>query len=384
MLRRRMFIGLAILAGLLSVCELTARIMFPSVSLWKAEAIWEPHDGMGRASARNIDTIVNIGLGDIRVIKDADGCRVSEHPPENPEIQLLAVGDSLLEAYQVDAKDTFSEKIQAALSSNLQLRVRVANTGVSSWGPDQYLFKTKQELASKPYDAVIVFITISQDYIRTPTEHIQAHVKPAPPAFHKAPITWTAFHLGRHSMFFRWLARLKIGRQMRANPQSNHLLLPVLKSRAEDPMWEATMNRLAEIQQVADTHNTPLLYVLIPPHYLFDEQDRVNMVRGKGLVSNYFGRSYRERVAGGLGIDFNDIDLNLASEHYLALREFGCEVFDTTPALREAHLGTPERLYDQLSNHLTLYGHTVAAESVAPELERILNRRTPTADDPQD
>ena len=71
---------------------------------------------------------------------------------------MLALGDSFLEALQVEYEDTMTAYIERGLFAQLGAEVQVVNTGVSGWDPNQYLMQAREELANDTYDLVVVFL----------------------------------------------------------------------------------------------------------------------------------------------------------------------------------------------------------------------------------
>jgi hypothetical protein len=52
--------------------------------------------------------------------------------------ELVALGDSYLEAMQVEYEDTMTALLEKRLSSRLGRSMRILNTGVGGWDPNQY------------------------------------------------------------------------------------------------------------------------------------------------------------------------------------------------------------------------------------------------------
>ena len=76
---------------------------------------------------------------------------------------MLIIGDSFLEAFQVEYEQSIPGLIEKRLSHQLGTQIGVRNTAVSAWGPNHYRLQVEQWLEQETVDAVLVFVYLGND-----------------------------------------------------------------------------------------------------------------------------------------------------------------------------------------------------------------------------
>ena len=330
--------------------------------------IWMAEDGLGWRQASHLDTRVNTGEGEVRLITDGRGYRVGGRLAGSPASRVLALGDSFIAALQVEYEDTVTAQLERSASSALSRRVEVVNTAVGGYGPSHYLLLARSELARQFYDLVLVFLFAGNDVE-------ERKVASFPPrSSRRRPLRWpTAFSRAglvdswaypvndlleaRSHLFVLFKNRLwsvLMGAGLSARRFPEVLLLPA----AESSRWEITASICEEIAEEAAANGAASYFVLIPGAYQVEEE----LARG---------------YARALRIDWSSVSLDQPSQLLVpALERRGLTVLDALPELRRRAASDPEPLYGSVDTHLSPAGHAALAELVLPEvIGRLSGRR---------
>ena len=99
--------------------EVVTRLFFPQNLVYYNNDIWRPDDLYGYRHYENAKTKVNTsGAGLVNFVSDENGFRINVDNnlnDENYQYEILALGDSFLEALQVENKNTFIEQVKDKL-----------------------------------------------------------------------------------------------------------------------------------------------------------------------------------------------------------------------------------------------------------------------------
>lgn len=363
-----LLLAAASLSLTLLALELGVRLLAPQQLIVLRPDLWQPTDGVGWRHRANADTVINTGDGPARIVTDGRGHRIAPGPlPSDPTLRVLALGDSFLEAIQVDYADTFAARLEQSLAAARGETVRVVNTGVGGWDPEQYLLEARAELERRDYDAVLVFAFLPNDLVLRRRGHL-----PPRQAAERRRLRWpraaskrelvdaVAYPvndvLERHSQLFMLLRNRAKFLLMRAG-LSAHYFPAVLRTGgnlAALETWRTTAEIVAEIRDLAAARGVPMLAVLLPGVYQVDAEA---------------GRRYAQAV----GLEPTDYDLDLPSRLFgQALGAEHVPFLDTLPALRSALAAGRGPLFGQVDTHLAPAGHQVVAETVMPHLSGML------------
>lgn len=364
--------GLSVGATLIAL-EVGVRLLAPQQLIDLRPDIWQAADGFGWRHRPQVDTVINTGERPARIITDARGHRIGpEPPPTDPALRVLALGDSFLEALQVDHTDTITARLERGLAGARGETVRVVNTGVGSWGPEHYRLEAKEELARAVYDAVLVFTYLPNDLVVHRVDHF-----PARPATEPRRLRWPRsaakdelvdamaypyndFWERRSHLYMLIRNRAKF-LLMRAGLSAHYFpaILSTTGAYATVEAWQTTAEIFREIHDLAAAQQVPILTILLPGVYQVDAEA---------------GRRY----AHAIGLAATDYDLDQPQRLLArALEDAGVPYLDTLPALRAAlpsgHGAGHGPLYGHVDTHLAPVGHHVVAEAVLPQLLTLLD-----------
>lgn len=336
----------------------------------RSEATGPPTATSQRETSENMSGTDASGTSASTVGTNMSGTR------RDPRHRVLALGDSFIEAIQVEAEDTVTERLASSLAATLGDSVEVVNTGVGGWGPNQYRLQARAELGRQRYDAVVVFLFLGNDIVSWTTDHV-APRQPAQKRRLRIPrrldkgelIDAFAYPVNntleaRSHLFTLVKARLKF-LLMRLG-LSQHALPTSLRTAFRDgDHWRITAGIVADIQALADAHGLPTLAVLLPGVYQVE-------------------RGIAERYADALDLPPSAIDIDQpATLLGTALREEGIDVLDATVALRAASSTGEAALYGRVDTHLSPEGHRVVADAVTTRLAaRLLEADPAPRDEP--
>lgn len=352
------------LAGLLG--EIGVRIAAPQQLIMIRPDFWAPLDTVGWGHLPNVNITMNSGERTVSVYTDAEGFRVgaAEIAPEGQRVLIL--GDSFMEAIQVDYEESAAGLLQSILPTLTGAPVVVRNAGVGGWDPDQYLLRARSLLAKSHFDLVITALYIGNDILSTP----RAYLPPREPADRKRfslpgyggtsftdavlrPLNDLLEERSHLYLFFR--TRLQTVRMMMG-------LAPVdfppyfLKSVDNNDRFAVTADLATQIEAVASSDGADALFVFVPAPYQVDTDDLMRYVTGFGL-------------------DLSDIDLELPNRRLgEALEARGLHVVDLLTAFRAAH-ESGQRLYGAVDQHFSPEGHQLFVDLVAPVAAEMLDAR---------
>jgi len=329
--------ALGLLASLLCavlVAELLLRMFLPQPLVWNTSAIWEPADGPGWRRRPNLNVTVNTGERRVRVISDARGHRIGAAAVAHADLEILAIGDSFVEALQVEAEQTMTALLAESLSRSMGRSVRVVNGAVGGWDANQYLIAAKRELDGAKYDLLLVFVFLENDLVARRVDRVPAAMVTPP-----SVSTW----LMAHSHLYVFGANVIALRRMKAGAR-RHFLTSILRAESSSRDWQVTGDVLADIAAEAGRRRTQVAYILIPPHHYLDDD----------ALATY---------AGALGVDRAQLDVGQPARLLTAeLVRRGLTVFDATPALARAYHAGRTDLYGRVDRHFSPAGHQVMAD----------------------
>ncbi len=267
--------------GIVVVLELTTRIFIPQQLVTYNNFYTSAADGLGRKPAPNVDMVVNTGERPIRLVTDERGYRVSPTPtptPTDTPYRVLFIGDSYVQAIQVEYTQTMTALYQERLETQLDRPVVVDNMGSASFNINHYAIALDNVLSNtdQQYDEVFIFVNPSNDLIG---ERITSY--PPSTVFREQTdfrmpdtLTYSAIVkswikpaneiLERQSQLFILLKNQ--GEQFLAQIGLTARYFPWALERAniDRPEWNISANRLLDAQRTADEHDVELSIVVVP------------------------------------------------------------------------------------------------------------------------
>jgi hypothetical protein len=122
--------------------------------------------------------------------------------------------------------------------------------------------------------------------------------------------------------------------------------------------WDDTALTLLEIAQVAEAHETPILFIFVPAYFQVDARALNQHIRAFGLDPASIRIDQPNDLLGG------------------RLRAMGLRVLDPLPALRAAQ-DEGLRPYGSVDTHFSATGHAVTWDFVRDTIVKVLQERRP-------
>jgi hypothetical protein len=300
---------------------------------------------------------VNTGEREVRLLTDATRHRIGATSSGPGQIRILAVGDSMVEAIQVEAEQTMTALLARSLSTRVGRTVEVVNAGVGGWDPNQYLTATRQELEASSYELVLIFVYLENDVVsRRVASYPAATNLTAPPlrpfedgAARTLDVLGLRLQalLRAHSHVFVLSQNLLELRRSRSGTRP-HLLSNALRANVASSSWQTTADILEDIAVAGSRVHVPVLFVLLPPAHFIDPRILATL-------------------ESALNIPPAEVDVHQPAERLTAeLTRRGLEALDPAPALKRAFDEGEHDLYGHIDTHLAPAGHQVMARFLEP------------------
>lgn len=355
----------------LFVGEIAIRIFFPQKLITNYSNIWRPDNIYGWRHQENIDTYINSGERTVRFITDSEGYRINAIKKEKirnysdtpKKRSLLFLGDSFLEAIQVESIDTMPQVIRKKLvSHHNDVEITVTNTGVGGWNPNHYYLEA-QRLASRKYDAAIIFLFAANDIVDKKVQRYSAkkiHVHPfkVPKQISFKGIVSSLLYpinetLEVYSHLYIFIKKRMKWLRMRMG-LSPSTIRDVFKTKMQlSTNWKTTFEICKSINEVFSRQGTKCLFVLLPANYQVDPD-----------VFNSYIKATR--------IDKASVDLEQPNKEIGKLFNSSSLVFvDSLPYMR-SKLNTGQQMYGTIDSHFSPEGHKVVAEYIAPIINHMI------------
>jgi hypothetical protein len=337
--------------------EGVVRVFAPQALVLLRPDIWIPVPMSGWRHRPNASTHVNSGQREVSWQTDEQGFRVGSFQTPASDKVLLALGDSFLEAMQVEHEQTMTSLLGQTLSARAGLPVIILNSGVGGWDPNQYRIELQRFLSAGSADGVLVFVYLGNDIVNVRNE---SYAPKLPVERHRLRLPrnldWSEFVDSvaypinnflevRSHLFILMRNRLRYA-LMRAGLTAYFFPDAVLVRHASSTQWDVTADILQEIAVLGGQHGLRTLFVLIPSE---EEADPM--------------KARRAAVAFGLPDEAYDLDqprrLLMAQ-----MRQRQLTVIDTTTELRMAVKSGLSDVYGSVDNHLGIEGHRVVARAL--------------------
>lgn len=342
--------------------EIAIRIIAPQQLILIRPDVWCPHPSLGWKLCPNVDTTLNSGEGTIHIQTDSEGHRIDKkHLPEYPDLKVLAIGDSFVEAIQVNDSETTPERIAQILEQNRKQSVSVTNAGTGQWNPNHYLIAARKELESTNYNIGLVFIYLGNDVV----SEVKEHFEPREPTHHRQVVMnqtkpWQEslnHFLYPINDFLRTRSHLYILFKkafstilMRFGLSGNTISPVFLKNYTHSNDWEITASIFKKIGQEFEQQKVPVIFVLIPTSYQVDTAEFSKFTKA-------------------FNIPVEETDLEQPNKILKELlKSEGLIVLDPLIYFRNLH-ENGIKLYGSIDNHLNASGYFALAKFVVPAIE---------------
>ena len=340
-----------------------------------------PHQVFGRYHVPGFDGWLKTPEFTTRVTINAAGLRGPERPYAKPPgtRRVLVLGDSFVEAAQVQEPESVVGRLQAALDGPGG-RVEVLNGGVGGWGAHQaYVFLREEAVRYEP-DLVIVQLYLGNDVYDT-SWHLQGRPKqPREPYFVFEPdgslrqleflprrsgtddpfadglrrhtLLWNVYETG---VLFKLYPQTEDADEVRRN-RFNFFKMIVHSTKEDedrrDEAWRVLLTLYRRMAELGAERGFKTALVVAPALYQVDDDDWAEMLRKN--------REKPERWSQD------------APNRFLAAHagEVGMPMLDLLPAFRaQAAEGGPP-LYFAEDRHWTAAGHALATREIEAFLRR--------------
>jgi hypothetical protein len=347
--------------------ELLVRAVAPQQLILTHPEIWQPVDTLGWAHRPDVNTTINRGEGTVRVITDRDGYRVGRGARVEARRRILLLGDSYMEALQVEYEQSFAGLLEARLAERIGEPVAIRNPGVSGWDPSQYLTEARRDIGREPFDLVLVSVFLGNDVVpkrieSPPLVPAEVHAFRMPRRLTYGELIDAVLYpvndfLAAHSHLYVFLKQRTAVLRMRAGLTTEYFPEDLLRSKAGAPDWSVTAQILRDIRDLGAARNIPTLFFLIPAPYQTD--------------TAAFRRALR-----GFKVDPAAVDLDQPNRLLTeAMHALGLDVLDVLADFRRAE-ASGSRLYGSVDLHLSPEGHDLLERLVEPEVVARLSRPT--------
>jgi len=340
--------------------ELLVRFVAPQQLIVKRPDIWQPADTLGWTRRPNVNTTISTGERAVRVITDRDGFRIGAAGRLESKRRILLLGDSFMEALQVEYEQSLAGLLEARLASRLGEPVAIRNTGVSGWDPPQYLMEARHQLGREGYDLVLVSLYLGNDVVSRRTEWYPPgapsdgllHPLRLPRQFGYKEVVYDVLYpindfLKAHSELFNLLKNRAATLRMRVGLTAEYFPDDLLRREASSSRWLVTAQICRDIRDLARAHGAPTLFVLVPASFQVD------------TVAFY-------RALNGFKIDRGAVDLEQPERLLTStMRAYSLDLVDVLEDFRRAER-SGSRLYGTVDSHLSPQGHKLLEQLIEP------------------
>ncbi len=274
--------------------------------------------------------------------------------------RILLLGDSFMEAFQVEYEQSVAGLLERRLPDLVGGSVSVRNTAVGGWDPNQYLLQARRSLARESYDLVVVGLYLGNDIVRRridrypPRVPAEVHPFAIPRSLRYRELKGAFFYpindfLEVRSQLFILFKKQARTLLMRLGLTAAYFPRHFRRDEAASDRWMLTAQVCRDIVDLAQQHGVQTVVVLLPTAYQID--------------TAVFHRYMR-----GFGIDTAAVDIKQPNRLLTAaLKVYASPFIDVSSALASAH-ASGLKLYGAIDNHLAPAGHEVVARAIAPML----------------
>ncbi len=338
---------------------------------------WEPHPPYGWRHPPKREGLWYDDHGEFRahVRINAHGLRDVDHTYEKNSgvFRILVLGDSYMEALQVDLNETFARLLEQELNRSSHQRIEVINSGVASYGTDNELLYFRNEGHRYNPDLVLLAFTTANDvrenyepfnrkapsanllkpyFTLNSNGQLVMHPGEAPPP---PPPWWRRLHVGKY-LYERLGGQIALpGRRGVPPPPEKPVAWDMLVyAREYSPevqmAWQVTKALLRQLRDEVHAHGAQFAVVVVNGPWAHYDEDWRRMMGRYPLGMRTWDRQKPNRILGAF----------LWQEHIPSV--------DLYHAFEAAKGG--ERLFFRFDPHWTPAGHKLAAQVVSGFLVR--------------
>jgi len=366
----RLLLALAGLLAPILLVELVLRVFGPILPGNYETGVWAQGDpAVGHLHTPNSRAWIKEPEFTTYLRFNGDGLRGDELPGPQEARRVLALGDSFIEAKQVQEEQTITALLSGEVSEQVRSPVDWLNGGVFDWGPVneyRYLRQSGPELSP---DLVVQFFYVGNDVddcFPLSRSELRDLERPGATVDERGSLQllpWTPHEATSSELVLGWLSRHstafrayetgvvdKVRYQPRSRQPVEGRLLQIFaakEGRAESRAWETIDALLSATRDEAQRLGARFALVIVPSKWQVHREDWSELLAERGEVDDdrwTRGRPDRRLV-------------RLAAAR-------GIPVLDLLSTLRES-AGRGQRLYYSRDIHWNATGHAIAAEAVA-------------------
>ena len=338
--------------------EIAVRLVAPQpIGTWV-----NMRDGMIVHAADLEDARTTLGT---RLDTNSIGMRDVEHAVEKQPgtLRILLMGDSFMEAYQVEWEESFAPLFERALAEALGRDVEVINASVSGWGTDDQRTYYRRAAHVWQPDLVLIGMTIHNDL------------------FDNLLMEWSVLEDGqlidrpREDLPLLLFTRLKVQEWLARHSHLYLLASGTLRAgdvRVAGRRLQEDAADLVSPDPPAKIERGWLMTELLLDRFAAElEADGAELVVFTVPLWLQVDPDHRRAFFDDLGRDARDLDLEAPQQRLAAWSaRSGVEVIDPLPAFAHAREQGAGPLYLETDGHWNAAGHAVAARAVADALAR--------------
>jgi lysophospholipase L1-like esterase len=355
---RRLALLLAVAVVWFLVFETALRLHGGSEAAPAFQQLFMPDPATGHRLKPGASTRYSTAEFSTTIAINPQGVRDDEPIGPKPagERRIVILGDSIVFAVQVEARETFAERLEALLNARGDAtRYRVINAGVQGYGPaEQVRFFETVAAAFEP-DLVLVTTIVANDAIEALDRRWRLDDTRSATERAGEEAETRLRRVVRRSMVLQIakqrtdqvLERVQPARQPSPDRRLLSYATPLRPDIAHG--FEEATRATARLADTAASRGARTAVVLVPARFQLDAAEYQRM---QAEVSRF-----------GFELDVDGASARFR-EYFASL---GLPLLDLLPAFRAAP--HPGRMFFERTVHLTPAGHDVAAESIARFLE---------------
>lgn len=353
----------------LLLAEGIIRVLWPQNLIYHNDAVWRPDAKFGWRHHEDANTKINFGQAEVTFRTNEEGFRINARKDENQKASkqsILVLGDSFLEAVQVESRNTVPQVLQTELNKQSKIDSRFYNAGVSGWGPNHYFLETQRVLAKgePEIDRVLVFLYLANDIVREEVTFFQekdkhnTHSFRMPQSFSKREFVRGVFYpindfLDKKSHLYALIKAKNNKRLIKMGLSSNYFPFVFRKRFEHHSSWATTTRICKKIEQAFAKNDAPVSFVLIPTTYQVKPEVQRDYLNAFDINADSVDMEQPNRILAQL---FEKDSLSL---------------FDPLPFFRKKTRNGAV-LYGSIDAHFNEEGHKAMAEYLMPMLSQAL------------
>jgi len=349
------------------VAEIILRLFLPQPLVLYNPGLWRPDSLVQYRHQESTSGYINSGEGKVFFITDSNGFRVNEMHPDHQNketaFSILMLGDSYIEAVQVEGSKAIPGFVQNKLESKYKKHIEISNAGVAGWSPNHYLIETKNILSRDSYNLAIIFLFIQNDIVKRKIDRFD---KNEYTRWHKFKFPTRLDHifqfvllplndrLSHISHFWVFLKRKSRFIRMKFGLSGHNLPELYYKNNQYDERFVITGNICEEIDNAFKEKGIETSFILIPHEIQLNKE----------LLEKYIKM---------WEINRNEIDVNYPTtriNNELIGRKLN--VIDPTKIMVQK-INSGIKLYGEIDEHFNEKGHELISNIILPIISKHLD-----------